>query len=515
MQNSIIKNWSTLDQQEQLQPSILDKIRSHPSVNKLKGLLVGWAMIAWANQINAQDIQKTIDPQEIQQEKKWPSELLKKIRSNYDLIKDLDNDLRVAWYEDTLAMATDIVNNVKIDQLETRSVHNLHISFRLPADVNLGTTYIPTLINNLNNILTNTYNPLPGEDYYISWRDLKKLPANYDVSRWGNVDLTLAGNPTSIDMLSGVSMVTDDVGETCLVTVVVPLSAGSNYKAWFANRVSGTNLLNTPRGVTVMKSSSNTEILVGAWALVHEVLWHLAGYYYPGWPDTGIHTTESCNGWNRDYMNPNWWNAICTTSQSNIAADLGPDGGWDVWVCTQYPLPLHLLSERASSLDEYNNKIEWIVADEWVKEYEIEHSTDAKSRQVIGEISAVNNTHKHSYSYIHKEAAGLSYYRIKGIDMDGTHSYIWKIMTVAKKGKESMVAYPSPTSDMIHVVFTWADGKKADIEVYNIMGQKIKDIDDVLVWENNQLDLSDTPSGMYIIRGEVNWKQYDQKIIKQ
>ena len=88
------------------------------------------------------------------------------------------------------------------DQIDTRSLHNIHISFRLPSDVNLGSSYLPTLVGDINAILTTTYNPLPGEDYYISGYDVKKLPPSYYIS-WlgGNLDLTLAGNPNEMDML--------------------------------------------------------------------------------------------------------------------------------------------------------------------------------------------------------------------------------------------------------------------------------------------------------------------------
>lgn len=496
----------------------IKKLLTHPKFSKLKSILMSGAFLASVWQLYSQDIKKTIDSQQQTTSKyDWLSERFKELRSSVQLIKDLDKDLKLWWYEDTLKMAQELVSNMEINEIQTRSIHNIHISFRLPADVNLWTTYIPTLVSNINTILNTHYNPLPWEDYQISWYDIQQLPPNYNVPRYGNVDLTFAGNTTSDQMIENLTIVKDDIWENCLVTLVVPVSA-SWYYPWYAwrwydnNNNTRTNLLNTTFAVAVMKSGSNSEILLSAWTWIHEVLWHLIWNYYPWWLDDGSHTFESCSG--NDYMNPSTWNQICSTSQSNIAADLWPDGWWDVEECTTYPLPLHLLNFGWESIDETTNKLHRIVSQEKdISWYEIENSIDGKQWMQVWYQSAINSPHQHSYNLVHDNAPVSSYYRIKSIGIDNREEYIGNIIHISKKWKQSLLAYPNPTSGSIHVELIWTDGRTTKLEVYNMLWQKVHDQD--LMWSKTDIDLSNLPDGMYNIQSSINdGTTHSQKIIK-
>lgn len=506
------KNQSVVLSEKESSSNLLDQIRSHPLVSKLKTLFVWWVILTWAIQSNAQDLKNAIEVDSNYIRKvdnpNWPGELLQKIRANQELIRGMKCHLDETWYEwDSLSMATQIVESANIS-LDTRSVHNIHISFRLPDDVTLGSTYVPALIDNINDILTNTYNPLRWEDYHISGYDIKKLPPNYYIPWYGTVDLTLAGNSHDYDILNSMSAVKTYVGETCLVVVVVPNSAGSDYHAWLANWINWTNSLNTVWAVTVMKSWWNSEIVLGPRTRTHEVLGHLAWFYYPWWPNNWAHSSQT---W--DYMTPGTWSSILSDSQANIAADLWPDGGWDVTECTTYPLPLEFVEFWWESVDESTNIIRWEVAQEHdIEWYEVEYSIDGISRDEIWYVSATNQTTQQSYTYTHNDAPISTYYRIRSIGKDDQDNYT-KIIHISKKWKESFVAYPNPANRSIYVELKWSNWYKSTLEVYNILWQKVHSQD--MQWSEDRIDIDGLSDGVYSIQATTSdGHKYSQKIIK-
>jgi hypothetical protein len=91
--------------------------------------------------------------------------------------------------------------------------------------------------------------------------------------------------------------------------------------------------------------------------------------------------------------------------------------------------------------------------------FEVEHSTDAKSWQLLGQQLAVNRGKEtNAYSFVDASpVAGINYYRLKMVDRDGTYSYS-RVQSVSfNLSGLQLVVYPNPVSERLY--FKDANGK--------------------------------------------------------
>jgi hypothetical protein len=92
--------------------------------------------------------------------------------------------------------------------------------------------------------------------------------------------------------------------------------------------------------------------------------------------------------------------------------------------------------------------LEWRTAiEEQAGHYQVQHSSDAQQWLTLGNVQAYGNSRmENRYSYIHTEpSAGINYYRLKQVDINGTSSFS-KTITVdyRTKGPEILYVYPNP-----------------------------------------------------------------------
>lgn len=87
-------------------------------------------------------------------------------------------------------------------------------------------------------------------------------------------------------------------------------------------------------------------------------------------------------------------------------------------------LPLDLVSFNASLINNTVNLV-WSTVDEInVDGFDVERSNNARDFSSIGKIAANNSVSYNNYSYIDQQPlSGVSYYRLKMIDKDGTFKY--------------------------------------------------------------------------------------------
>ncbi len=78
-----------------------------------------------------------------------------------------------------------------------------------------------------------------------------------------------------------------------------------------------------------------------------------------------------------------------------------------------------------------------------------------------------------------------------------------------------MNLFPNPASGSVSLVFNSAVASKANITVYNMVGQAVTSVDNTLVSGNNtlKLDVSNYTSGIYFVSTIVEGKTYSQKLI--
>ncbi|WP_421877736.1 T9SS type A sorting domain-containing protein [Marinoscillum sp.] len=180
------------------------------------------------------------------------------------------------------------------------------------------------------------------------------------------------------------------------------------------------------------------------------------------------------------------------------------------------PLPLDFLDIQAREL--YGNvSIEWQTTNEInVSHFEVEHSLDGRSFNVIGNTDAVNEKDAiNSYSFSHNKAIkGYNYYRVKEVDFDGYFEYSKMVYVVKEQDGISWTVYPNPATDQINLRSNIII-PEAKLSIIDMGGRTM--YQNVLRFGNQEqsIDVSEMSSGVYQVIIELpDTKQQFQLIIK-
>jgi hypothetical protein len=112
---------------------------------------------------------------------------------------------------------------------------------------------------------------------------------------------------------------------------------------------------------------------------------------------------------------------------------------------------MNFIGITAKRKDKYSI-VEWKTADEYnVDHYEVERK-DSRNPTffVIASVHAKNNTTNTYQTEDHLPLDGTAYYRVRGVDIDGTYSYS-KIVAVSNKGNGSMAVINNPARNTIFI----------------------------------------------------------------
>ncbi|NJL74217.1 MAG: T9SS type A sorting domain-containing protein [Saprospiraceae bacterium] len=93
----------------------------------------------------------------------------------------------------------------------------------------------------------------------------------------------------------------------------------------------------------------------------------------------------------------------------------------------------------------------WTTASEENNDYfQIERSQNGAKFEVLGKVKGAGTTvEPQTYNFVDvTPKAGVNYYRLKQVDFDGAFEYS-NIVAAAVKLAGNLVAYPSPTSDVL------------------------------------------------------------------
>jgi plastocyanin len=91
-------------------------------------------------------------------------------------------------------------------------------------------------------------------------------------------------------------------------------------------------------------------------------------------------------------------------------------------------------------------------------------------------------------------------------------------------GTKKFNIYPNPNSGKFMLQFNGPDGSigswllsdpEAGIQVYNILGEKVADLSDLISNSSSEIDLSYVPNGIYFIRLKDSKSTYTEKLIKR
>jgi hypothetical protein len=188
------------------------------------------------------------------------------------------------------------------------------------------------------------------------------------------------------------------------------------------------------------------------------------------------------------------------------------------------PLPIELLSFTAYQLDD-KVKLEWITATEINNDYfTIERSINAVDFEPIEYLNSkaaggFSNQNIYYQTFDNNPLSGVSYYRLKQTDFDGTFSYS-EIISVnyINSATVHMQLFPNPSDgNNINLVVNGLEANSnARIIISDLMGRIVYNdqLNDINGFVNMRIDFQNKlNSGVYIFILDIDGKRYNEKII--
>jgi hypothetical protein len=137
--------------------------------------------------------------------------------------------------------------------------------------------------------------------------------------------------------------------------------------------------------------------------------------------------------------------------------------------------------------------------------FDVERSASAADGFVkIGEVAGHGTTivaNSYQFNDTHP-LLGVNYYRLRQVDTDGSFTYSQVIAVETPSEMSSYIVYPNPTSGAVTYQFYLDTPDKVEIEVLNLLGQRLQTRTFELMEgaQQLQLDLSDYPNATYTLR---------------
>jgi trimeric autotransporter adhesin len=183
-------------------------------------------------------------------------------------------------------------------------------------------------------------------------------------------------------------------------------------------------------------------------------------------------------------------------------------------------LPVTLL-KFTGKLQKDNVLLEWTTTMERNnKGFEIEKSFDGVTFRRIGFVrSAGNSTSNRNYNYLDREyASAVNYYRLKIIDLDGTHDYSNIITVRHSQPAQAVYVVENPFRDQINIRFNKIPQGKVGVELYDVKGSRVFKADysqpGQMIMPVN-IGNQRISGGTYILRVLVDDNVYNIKVVKQ
>ncbi len=164
-------------------------------------------------------------------------------------------------------------------------------------------------------------------------------------------------------------------------------------------------------------------------------------------------------------------------------------------------LPVALISFDANSQINRTVLLEWTTASETNNDFfSIERSGDAIQWQYVSDVKAADESAgvELNYSAIdYNPFGGISYYRLKQTDTDGSFSYS-PIRSVEIAADNKFSFYPNPADDFIHIE---SSSETYSVEILNVFGQSKGIYNNI-----KTIDTKSLSSGTYFIKISENHK---------
>lgn len=216
-------------------------------------------------------------------------------------------------------------------------------------------------------------------------------------------------------------------------------------------------------------------------------------------------------GWN---IANNQWELLGNTAASSLAEGATLSGttnaytgrnmssysaiGWGS--VTQFALPVSLLAFEAKKAGN-TAVITWKTSSEINSNYfEVERSTDGNKFIPAGRAGAAGNTTtERSYTFTDiSPAAGVNYYRLKSVDLDGKFTLSF-IRNLRFNGETEISIFPNPARDIIKVT-GFAANNATSLNIVNISGRVLQQVKLISGATNAVMNVDNLSAGTYILQ---------------
>lgn len=133
------------------------------------------------------------------------------------------------------------------------------------------------------------------------------------------------------------------------------------------------------------------------------------------------------------------------------------------------PLPITLLDFDAR-INDNQVDVSWETASEFNNDYfEIQRSENGTDYEVIATVNgAQNSSSLHSYFYPdHHPLEGISYYRLRQVDLDGEYQYS-STRSVTRSVSQELIIYPNPTKSGHEITIEYGNNSPDNSALFNL-----------------------------------------------
>lgn len=202
-----------------------------------------------------------------------------------------------------------------------------------------------------------------------------------------------------------------------------------------------------------------------------------------------------------------WQPYINQQRKTHADGEIGSTEFLQIWLKYNATLPVELVEFKAFFNQEKSQvDLRWTTTQEINNAvFVVQHSTDGSSWQAITEVKGNENSREinHYTAEHHDIAPGYNYYRLKQIDTDGRSS-LSPIESIYNTLSEQQISvYPNPTFDYLHLSNISSKESENKWVIESTTGQIVKIVSPSYIGNKKiQIDVSDLPLGLYIIRAE-------------
>lgn len=229
-------------------------------------------------------------------------------------------------------------------------------------------------------------------------------------------------------------------------------------------------------------------------------------------------TVNNSTGYNRTYTYTNATDQVFSDGTSTELTSITGSNttgylGTATVIAPITILPLKLLSFKAS-IESGQVALKWTTTNEEnVSHFEVEQSADGRSFDKVGTVQATNRSGTNKYSLRDTLRSGISFYRLKTIDVDGGCVYS-EIVVVSGSTFQNVHVYPNPAKDKILIEHPKTDGNTW-VRVMNIAGVTVSRQQLPAGISVTQFDVSSFAAGTYLLVIEGSNDKQSVRFTKQ